>query len=361
MTHTLRIATLALLATLGLSACFDRESDVSTGSSAMPSSAPSAQVGTAGAPAAPVASGANSPPQISGTPASEIPAGFPYVFKPVAADADRDTLRFEILGRPSWANFDSATGELRGVPTANDVGVSTGITIIVSDGRVSASLGPFQVRVNRSGTGSVVGVGARPPTIGGTPPTSVQAGTGYSFQIVASDPDGDRLTYGALNLPAWLGINTANGTLTGTPSATQAGVYSNIVISVTDGASTVSLPAFAVLVSPAPNATGGSSVATGSNSGEAAAPLTTNGTATLRWLPPTQATDGSAITDLAGYRVKSGRTATDLTVAVNLASPSASSHTLQNLTSGTWFFAVVAYTAAGLESDVSAVVSKTFP
>jgi Putative Ig domain len=111
------------------------------------------------------------------------------------------------------------------------------------------------VKVKRS-TVPTGAAGSRPPTISGTPATTVVAGTGYTFQAVGADPDGDRLTYGAINLPSWLGINTANGILSGTPSAAQVGVYANITISVTDGNSTASLAAFTITVTAAGAATG---------------------------------------------------------------------------------------------------------
>ena len=86
------------------------------------------------------------------------------------------------------------------------------------------------------------------PSVSGTPPTSVFAGSPYSFQIAASDADGDVLRYSASNLPSWLGVNSSNGVLSGTPAVEQVGVYSDIVISVTDGRNTVSLPSFSLTV-----------------------------------------------------------------------------------------------------------------
>jgi hypothetical protein len=195
--------------------------------------------------------------------------------------------------------------------------------------------------------------------ISGSPPVTVVAGAGYSFQVVASDPDGDRLVFGALNLPSWLGINSANGTLTGTPGAGQAGTYANIVISVTDGRNTASLPAFSIVVTAPPTAA--VPPAAGPTTSGSSNPLTTNGTATLRWVPPTVNADGSPLTDLAGFVVKYGRDPADLSQQVSLPNATATSYTVTNLTSGTWYFGVASYTAAGIASDVSAVVSKSFP
>jgi hypothetical protein len=236
-----------LLATLALAACFDDDSASGT-------QAGSAQAGSVPVQSTGVSAG-NSAPVVTGTPSGEIPAGFPYVFKPTVSDPDGDPVTLEVLGAPRWATFVAATGELRGTPTDTDVGESTGIVIRASDGKATTSFGPFSVRVKRP-TAATGAAGSRPPTISGTPATTVAAGTGYVFQAVGADPDGDRLTYGATNLPAWLGLNTANGILSGTPSAAQAGDYANITISVTDGNSTASLAAFTITVTVTAPASG---------------------------------------------------------------------------------------------------------
>lgn len=80
--------------------------------------------------------------------------------------------------------------------------------------------------------------------------------------------------------------------------------------------------------------------------------------AMLTWTPPTLNTDGSSLTNLAGYRVSYGVTAAALTQTAQIANPAATGHTIANLTAGTWFFGVRAYTAQGMESDLSNTVSR---
>ena len=83
----------------------------------------------------------NTPPTISGRPLSTVQLGSLYSFTPAASDADGDELTFSITNKPSWAQFDSRSGRLRGTPTANShVGSSSVIRISVSDGRASVSL-----------------------------------------------------------------------------------------------------------------------------------------------------------------------------------------------------------------------------
>lgn len=85
------------------------------------------------------------------------------------------------------------------------------------------------------------------------------------------------------------------------------------------------------------------------------------GTATLSWMPPTQNMDGSALTNLAGYRIHygtgAGGEAYALDRAIDLTNPALRTYVVTGLTSGTWYFAVRALTASG-QSDLSNVATK---
>ena len=89
----------------------------------------------------------------------------------------------------------------------------------------------------------------RAPQISGTPPISATIGRVYSFTPSASDPDRQTLRFRIKNKPAWAYFSTTTGRLRGTPK--RAATYSNIVISVSDGRTTRSLPAFAIRVQAA--------------------------------------------------------------------------------------------------------------
>jgi hypothetical protein len=85
------------------------------------------------------------------------------------------------------------------------------------------------------------------PTISGTPATKATTGTTYTFQPTAADFAGNTatLTYSIQNKPSWANFSTTTGLLTGT---TVKGTYSNIVITVSDGCATASLPSFSIKV-----------------------------------------------------------------------------------------------------------------
>ena len=82
------------------------------------------------------------------------------------------------------------------------------------------------------------------------------------------------------------------------------------------------------------------------------------GSAVLEWTAPTKNTDGSTLTNLAGYRAMYGTAATSLTQSVQIANPLALTYTVTNLSPATWFFALRAYNTVGAESSNSNVTSK---
>jgi len=86
---------------------------------------------------------------------------------------------------------------------------------------------------------------------------------------------------------------------------------------------------------------------------------TTNGVATLDWLPPTENSDGSALTNLAGYTVYYGTSPGSLTQSIKVTNPGLTAYTVTNLSTGTWYFAVTSYSSTGVESTRTGTVSTT--
>ena len=66
------------------------------------------------------------------------------------------------------------------------------------------------------------------PIIAGTPPTVLAAGASYYFAPTAADPDGDKLTFSATNIPGWAQFNASTGALTGTPTEANVGTTPEI-------------------------------------------------------------------------------------------------------------------------------------
>jgi Putative Ig domain len=275
--------------------------------------------------------GSNRAPTISGTPSTSVTVGNTYSFTPRGADADGHSLGYTISNRPSWATFSTSTGQLTGRPTSSNVGTYSNIRITVSDGRTTASLPAFAIAVRAAGSTNP------PPTISGSPSRSVTAGNAYAFTPTANDPNGNTLTFSVANKPSWAAFSTSTGRLSGTPSSSNVGTYSNVTIRVSDGVSTVSLPAFSIAVNAVSSSTGA---------------------ATLSWTPPTRNTDGSSLTNLTGYRIYYGTSANTLTRTIAVNSAGLSRYVVTDLSPATYYFAITAVNSRGAESSRSVVASK---
>jgi hypothetical protein len=210
-----------------------------------------------------VSIGAIAAPVLSGTPPATVTAAHYYSFQPGAVDPGKK-LTFSISNMPSWAVFNSTSGRVYGTPLPqNNVGEYSGIVISASDGASRASLAPFSV--------TVLSLPDIPPTIKGTPAGTVTSGQTYSFQPTATDPNGLMIDFGISNQPSWATFNGATGRLSGTPTASNFGTYSNITITAYDGYHKASLAAFAIVVQStaapsAPNTPGTPTTTIGSDS-----------------------------------------------------------------------------------------------
>jgi hypothetical protein len=268
-------------------------------------------------------------PAIYGTPLISVPAHWYYVFQPLATP--QEGLTFGIVNQPAWADFDPLTGQLSGTPTTDDIGTYTHILISASDGSSWKYLPQFSITVL-----PYVSAGSMPS---GGPPFAAVVGQPYMFQLTTRDPSGARIALASQNKPDWLTFDRVNGLLFGTPGPEDVGAYPNFRLGATNGYSSVWVP-FRITVQPSSQ--------------------TPTGSATLSWLPPTQNTDGSVLTDLAGYRIYFGLTPDSLDQSVQITNAGISAYVIDGLAPGTWYFAVSAYDASGAESTLSPVISGNF-
>jgi len=88
-------------------------------------------------------------------------------------------------------------------------------------------------------------------------------------------------------------------------------------------------------------------------------PVPTNGAATLNWLPPTENMDGSALEDLAGYKIYYGTSPNSFPNVISISNPGLSSFVIENLPANiTYYFSITALNSNGIESRFSNIVSK---
>jgi hypothetical protein len=174
-----------------------------------------------------------------------------------------------------------------------------------------------------------------PPVISGNPPASTKVRETYTFQPEAFDADGDPLTFSIENKPGWADFDTSHGTFSGMPQAGDEGTYEHIRITANDGAATDFLT-FSVTVTE---------IALGS--------------VTISWRAPTQNTDGTALTNLAGYKIYYGLSEGSYANHVVVSNPGITTYVLGNLTPNTYHFVATALNNNGIESDFSNVAVKS--
>lgn len=96
-----------------------------------------------------------------------------------------------------------------------------------------------------------------------------------------------------------------------------------------------------------------------SGSGGSTPPTASTGNVTINWNPPTQNTDGTPLTDLAGFKIHYGTASQKYTQTITVSNPGLVTYVVTNLAAGTYYFAVTAYSSAGTESTPSSEVSTT--
>jgi hypothetical protein len=227
-------------------------------------------------------------------------------------------------------------------------------------------------------------------SLSGSPSAQVAANSAYTFRPASVSPAGTSLLFSIQNKPVWANFSLTSGELSGTPSGSETGEYSGIQISATDGSNTAILPSFAIRVTapsalvasgssstttPASSSTAQSSSSGGSttsssgagstgstsssSSGSTGTSTASSDTVSVSWQAPTENTNGSAITNLAGYTIYFGTSASSMTQQVNIATVGELTYVISNLGPGTWYFEVVAVNTAGVSSAPSSVVSVT--
>ena len=190
-------------------------------------------------------SSVNDTPTISGTPLTTINEDSAYSFTVSSEDNDTvtgDTATYSISGNSGWMDINESTGVVSGTPLDADVGTTSNIVVTVTDtDGLTANLSAFSITVHNTND---------TPIITGTPDSSVDEDSLYSFKPIATDGEAnieETLTFSIENKPSWASFSTADGNLSGTPTNGDVGTYSDINISVKDESNvTVSLSVFSI-------------------------------------------------------------------------------------------------------------------
>jgi ELWxxDGT repeat protein len=160
----------------------------------------------------------------------------------VATDQDKeDILTFNIAKNPIHGRLVGTAPHLTYVPDTNYSGTDS-FSYFVSDGYVNTQDVIVNIVINHL-------IQNHSPVIKGIPNTVINEDDAYQFLPNASDLDAnDTLSFEIQNQPSWTNFDTSTGALTGTPSNANVGMYTGIVISVSDGTVKRALPPFNIEV-----------------------------------------------------------------------------------------------------------------
>ena len=162
----------------------------------------------------------NHSPTITSTPITTATVDVLYTYDVDATDPDGDTLTYS-LTTPTGMTINSTTGVINWTPTSAQIG-DNAVTVEVSDGKLSDTQS-FTVIVSESN---------HAPVITSAPVTSATKDEAYSYDVNATDSDGDTLVYSLTTKPSGMSINSSTGLITWTP--TTSGNY-NVTVKASDG------------------------------------------------------------------------------------------------------------------------------
>jgi large repetitive protein len=179
----------------------------------------------------------NYAPTIASSPSLVTNVGDLYSYDLKGSDADNDAIVWSLNQAPLGMLIDAQTGALRWQPTEDQIGTHE-VTVQVADTYGALSTQTFTLKVT--------GINA-PPEIVSVPPTRGAIGQGYSYKVVATDPEKDTLTFNLGQKPAGMTINAQTGVLSWKPAANQVGTHT-VEIQVIDAEGAVGVQTYKIEV-----------------------------------------------------------------------------------------------------------------
>lgn len=163
----------------------------------------------------------NDPPAITSSPVTTATESVAYSYQVAATDPD-STLSYSLTTAPSGMSI-GASGLISWTPPQALSNYTANVTVQVTDG-VTPKTQSFVITVTAVNNA---------PVITGSPTTSAVEFQQYQYQVVASDPESQAITYSLTNAPSGMSISTG-GLITWTPGV---GVTSSgtVTLHVNDG------------------------------------------------------------------------------------------------------------------------------
>ena len=173
----------------------------------------------------------NQAPIITSIPITAVELGETYTYDVNATDPEGDTLAYSLITKPTGMTITSTTGLIKWTPKAEG---NFTVAVKVSDG-VLDIIQSFTIVVSKlSDPPAPPPVVNYAPIITSIPGDTATVGGKYIYDVNATDPEGDVLTYSLTKKPDDMTINSTTGLINWTPASKQIG-DNPVIVKVSDG------------------------------------------------------------------------------------------------------------------------------
>ncbi len=185
----------------------------------------------------------NDPPAIITTPGSSTTIDQPYTYDVDATDPDGDPITYSLEQAPSGMLIDAVSGVISWTPTAAEVGEHP-VSVKASDDRGAYVTQTYFLFVTEQPN--------EIPTITSTPPQWVMVDHAYSYDVEATDADGDPIEYTLEIAPTGMTINAASGVIAWAPTVTEVGEHT-VTVKAADNRGAYATQSYTLFVTEEPN------------------------------------------------------------------------------------------------------------
>ncbi|MBE9078258.1 putative Ig domain-containing protein [Romeria aff. gracilis LEGE 07310] len=179
---------------------------------------------------------ANQAPTITSTPRTTVQLGNTFFYQVSTSDAEGDRVSYSLETAPAGMTLQD--GVISWTPTAAQSGTHP-VTIKVSDGKL-ATTQSFPLTVAHQSVNYA-------PTITSAPNLVTNLEQTYVYDLVGSDPDGDRVFWSLEKAPSGMVIDAETGALRWQPQPGQIGTH-QVLVKITDAAGLESAQEFTLKV-----------------------------------------------------------------------------------------------------------------
>ncbi|HEX4869994.1 MAG TPA: putative Ig domain-containing protein, partial [Moraxellaceae bacterium] len=183
-------------------------------------------------------SSTNGAPSFTSTAVTSATEAVAYSYTAAATDPEGGSLSYSLITKPSGMTINASSGLINWTPPQALADNDQLVTVQVTDGANPVTQS-FTITVSADNDA---------PSFTSVNETTVAEDTAYQYDLNATDPEGQTLTYALTTKPSGMTINASTGVVDWTPPLNANAVY-NVTATVSDGTNTVSNP-WTITVTP---------------------------------------------------------------------------------------------------------------